>query len=101
MEVGEIIRLIESGKETWNKWKKANRGIRVRLEGIDFRGRDLSGFLFTDMGLVKVNFEGSNLEDAHFGKSALFASNFSKCNLKNCHFIEAKLHNTFFIESNL
>lgn len=66
------------------------------LKYIGLKGRDLSGFVFTELLLPGVLFENSNLENAKFIGTDLEFSKFIKCNLSGATFKKAWLDYSTF-----
>ena len=90
--VTSVIAGIDFSQEDYEKAKKGERDLsETRLEGVDFSGRDLSGFVFSNADLEGANFQGANLTGVNFEHADLEKTNFIGANLTDVNFYHADL----------
>ncbi len=84
----EHLRILESGVNPWNKWRKSNPSIQPHLYGVDLSRADLSHANLSHANLLVANLSGANLSGADLSGSNAFNSiltgaNLSGANLSN------------------
>jgi uncharacterized protein YjbI with pentapeptide repeats len=97
--VDEQLKLLESGVEAWNAWRKKHPKVEVQLASAKLQNRDLKGIDLSHANLESANLAESDLRNADFtgahARSAVFAkatlrgANFSGCDLRKASFFEA------------
>lgn len=102
----QVRQRIESGFESFNKWKTGKQSFRIDLAFQDFRYKELSNFNFaavkfkkadfTGAVLKNVDFSGANLNEANFTDADLTGCNFRQARLKGANFSSAKINNANF-----
>jgi uncharacterized protein YjbI with pentapeptide repeats len=105
------LRIIKSGVEAWNAWRrdhpsvipdlgKANLSgqklVAAQLHGANLAGADLHG-----ANLSSADLRHANLSHAHFEQSRLSQANLLKADLSYAHLAGAWLNDAILIEANL
>lgn len=80
------LRILRSGGDAWNEWRRTNPKLTVDLSGLSLRGLDLRGALLAN-GLLR----GSDLTGTDLSGADLSGANLSKCKLAGTHFDGATL----------
>ena len=107
----DFKKLINQGKDSWNKWMEENNSVAVDLGGMDFSGADLSGYNLSIVGgghanfskcvLRKTDFSHSDLVDANFQGADIAGANFDGANLTDANLNEVTAKNTDFYQASL
>jgi uncharacterized protein YjbI with pentapeptide repeats len=82
----EHLKILKQGVEVWNKWQRANPGIRLDLSEADFSGADLHG-----ANLSKVNLRGAVLQDADLREANLSRAKLGGARLSGARLVGADL----------
>lgn len=128
MTTSELYKVLKSGKNIWNTWRKENPEFRPNLRNIELPNFDFTGYNLADCDLSNANlqkaimidcqlthtsFIGANLEGSTIGSSKeLFQddpffglnirwSNFSASNMKNSVIKNNLLEACHFIKTDL
>jgi uncharacterized protein YjbI with pentapeptide repeats len=103
----EQVEILRQGVETWNKWRKANPGIKPDLSHVHLDEIKLNDEQYVkryDDGsfiLKGPNFRNANMESASFRKASLDNADFEKAFLKNADLTGASLLNADFSHAKL
>ncbi len=92
----EQVRLLRSGVEQWNAWRKSNFEISIDLSQADLReaylrDADLSGANLSDADLSGANLRGANLSGADLLQADLLQADLSSANFSSANFSSADL----------
>jgi hypothetical protein len=97
----EHLKILESGVEQWNEWRKHNPEIRPLLYDAPLNGANLSKANFSNANLIgaqlqnailiEVNFHEANLLDANLHGAVLRGANFCRTDLYNTNLSSADL----------
>jgi uncharacterized protein YjbI with pentapeptide repeats len=87
----EHLAVIKQGAVPWNKWRKANRGIRPDLRGADLRGADLRRAHLRGADLRGADLRGANLSEADLSGAALLDTILSGADLSDADLRRADL----------
>lgn len=79
----EHIKILRQGDKSWNKWRVENpRAV------VDLRSANLSGFIFCDTNLSKVNLTGADLRGAYLSRVNLQSATMASSNFTNASMVE-------------
>ncbi len=105
------LKLLLSGVEGWNDWRKRNPQMTplfagAELEGADLKnanlsGADLSGAKLASSYLNDVNLEKANLSRANLRSAYLHKANLSGANISEANLLLADLHEVTLTNANL
>jgi uncharacterized protein YjbI with pentapeptide repeats len=87
----EHLKLVRSGVEALNAWRRSNRELWADLSGADLSGADLSWADLVGADLRGTNLSGANLWGARVTGAALEHANLSSANLCEATIAEAGL----------
>lgn len=88
----EIVQKIDKGDKDFSN---------VRIVGLDWAGRDLSGYNFQDSVFEWVSFSNCKLNEANFSNSHIDWAMFSKADLTKADFEHADIWNAIFDSTTL
>ena len=71
------------------------------LEGCDFSGKNLAGYIFEKAELDEANFKGANLKGANFKGADIEKATFENANLEGANFENADLEETSLRNANI
>jgi len=114
----ELIRKINKGAISWNAWKKRHDkkiasveiteyssfeldDLAIDLSDYNFKGKNLSGYDFSNAIFLDTCFVGANLSEADFSCSYLTSSDLSEAKLNYANFENARLDSAVFNNANL
>ena len=91
MANAEQLKILLSGVEKWNDWRRVNHSICLDFTGADLSKKDLSG-----ANLIEADFSGANLVNADLSLSRLYGAKFINCkligtNFQGAHLMDANL----------
>jgi len=110
------VEILESGMDTWNKWRKKNPLIRPDLRNAflsdwdlskynllktDFNGASLCNANLSESNLYYSNLIGVDLSNANLEKAFCIAANFMRANLRKANLSEATLRESILTNTNL
>lgn len=95
MTKNELLNILLSGVDNWNKWRRENIDIPLDFTNINLNRNDFSGY-----DLVSADFSGSSLVRTKFCKAQLFGAKFRGANLLSVDFQGAQLMNADLSTSN-
>ena len=111
MDNPEHFKILKSGVESWNEWRKENRNIIPDLSNADLSETDLSKANLSEAKLEKANLSianlsGANLSEAKLNNSVLFGADLSdvdfyRANLSGANLFRANLSNANLINAKL
>ncbi|EJG1687814.1 pentapeptide repeat-containing protein [Vibrio alginolyticus] len=112
----QVLEILKSGAENWNKWRLTEEGRRADLSDVDFVRAcpsdggfydlpEFQGFDFSHMNLNRVSMRNStfiecDFTDSHFHFSDLVDSYCLKCNFSGAGLNVSKIGSANFIECN-
>jgi hypothetical protein len=83
--------MLDGGKDAWNEWRGENLETRPNLSAADLQGKDLEGFLLSEVDLDGANLSHANLEGVILDKSRLNGANLKSATLRNAKLFAAVL----------
>lgn len=100
----DFLKLLNEGKDAWNKWMQDNPTESINIEGFDLKEKDLSGYDFSVVVASYTNFQKCNLDHADFAHADLMNASFSYADISHAKFdganlTEANLNNVTAINS--
>lgn len=91
MNKNDLVQLIQSGPQTWNKWKASSaKDIRI-LDGVELTDLTLDNIDFSGMSLQGVTINRCSLKNAKFISANLSHSNLRGNDFSGARFIAAGL----------
>ena len=87
------LKLLKSGVEGWNKWRKENSNAMIDLSEADLSGADLSGANLIKADLSRANLRVANLIEANLSEAYLPEADLSMATLRGVNFRGAYLIN--------
>lgn len=112
----DLIRILQEGVDSWNRWRHDNPKIRIDMQEANLEGVDLIGFNLSEASLIGAKLKGAylngaNLYHADFVRADLRNANLTQTNLSWAHLTRANLSGanlsgsdllvTEFVETNL
>ncbi len=79
--VAETIARMKKGNREWNRWRDANKKVRLNLNGADLTKVDLFNMRLNNTDLRNANMSGANLKYSWFSDSDLRGANLTKAYL--------------------
>lgn len=101
MANAEHLKILKSGVENWNKWRKQFPDILPNLRNAKLQGMDLQNAIFNDTNLRRSNLSNTNLTGASFRRADLRRANISDSNLFKADLTSATLIETDLQNSTL
>ena len=97
----EHLKILKSGRDQWNDWRKTNPNVLPDLSesNLDFQG--MSMFNLTKVNLSRANLVGSNLTLSDLSYANLSEAKIGEARLLNVNLSYAILHKTNLSGSNL
>jgi uncharacterized protein YjbI with pentapeptide repeats len=112
--IRQLFKLLGSGPNPWNKWRKEHHEVKVdfngakfegflarNLNGLDFSGADISNAQFLHANLTHTNLSGSKGWDVYFREAELNNANLSNAQFIRANFFHAELQEANFNGANL
>jgi uncharacterized protein YjbI with pentapeptide repeats len=101
----KLLEILNSGVETWNKWRRYNAKIKIDLQGAQLVRKflpeiDLSNAILLDTNFVLAHLPLSNLSKSSFHSANLKQANFSLSNFSNSRLREANMRFADFQSAN-
>lgn len=96
----EQLKILKSGVEKWNRWRRENRG-RVDLRGADLRHTNLRDANFQDADLRGTNLQGTDLHRAKLVCAALHGSDLTSALLVEADLCGAYLGSALLFDADL
>ena len=90
----EHLKILKSGVDKWNEWRKENRDVRADLIGADLSKANFIGANLSEAILREANLNGANLNGANLSRA-----NLSKANLSVAILSEAILFGAILSEA--
>lgn len=97
----EQLAILRQGVDVWNKWRKANRGVDIDLNGADLSKANLAEVDLRRASLIRANLRRTDLSDANLRDSYLSKSDLSRANLKRADLTGADLTLANLTKANL
>src|SRR6185503_4046234 len=90
----EHLKILESGVEQWNEWRKNNPEIRPLLYDAPLNGANLSKANFSNANLIGAQLQNAILIDVNFHEANLLDANLHGAVLRGANFCRTDLYNT-------
>ena len=91
----EQVRILKKGAEVWNKWRKKNPKVKIKLRKVNLSGANLKEVNFFEADLSEANLRGANLIGADL------RANLSKADLRKANLYSADLDFAILTEADL
>ncbi len=88
----EQLKIIQKGKNTWNKWRRKNPTIKIDLSKADLSKADLSEADLSGADLSRADLSEADLYRADLSRANLYRADLSRANLYRAYLSEADLY---------
>ena len=98
---GLHVKILDSGRKSWNMWRAGNDNIMPNLADHDLKGRDLRGYFLSNVNFGSADLTGANLSGANLYQAEFFLAELDSADLSNSDLRGAKFHDANLTHASL